>query len=190
MRILTAIGEIGIHAPGREVVLRPSLYAMSRLVDPVETFVALHSANARDRFHAAVDTLQACIDEDITDLTGHMGSRYGSWVAGKIPMPDLLPLACSLIRHGVVGVVPELPPLADQSDKTYTPNFEPREFVAVAMAHLGLTESEAWNLTVTGFVLAMRAKFPRPPGAEAPNPKDLDAAFTRLDRINKVRPHV
>jgi len=187
MRILTDIGEIGIHAPGRDVLLRPSLYAMSQLDDAVGTFATLHGAgDKRDQFHAALDVLQVCTDEDITDLTGRMGSRYGTWILGKIPPADLVPLAKSLIRHGVVGVVPKQPPSPD--DGGYSSVFEPRELVAAAIAHLGLSEDQAWDLTVTGFVLAMRAKFPRPKnGPGAPSAAELDAALERLTAINKAR---
>jgi hypothetical protein len=187
MRILTDIGEIGIHATGRDVLLRPSLYAMSQLADAVDSFATLHGVGSpRDQFHAALDVLQACTDEDITDLVGRMGSRYGTWVMGQIPPADLILLALSLIRHGVVGVVPKLPPSPEEGG--YTSVFEPRELVASAIAHLGLNEDQAWQLTVTGYVLAMRAKFPRPKnGPGAPSAAELDAAFERLSAINKAR---
>ena len=188
MRILTEIGEIGVHAPGRDVLLRPSLYAMSRLSDPVGLLVALHEGRPRDQFEAAYEVVQACTDEDVSDLTGHLGSRYGTWVCGKVPSPDLIALARSLICHGIIGVVPKLPPAAEHTE-AFTPRFEAREFVAIAIAHLGLSEREAWDLTVTSFILAMRAKFPRPkgPGDNAPSPAELDAAFERLAAINKAR---
>ena len=187
MRILTEIGEIGVHAPNRDVLLRPSLYAMGRLSDPVGLLVTLHEGTPRDQFDAALDVLQVCTDEDISDLTGHVGSRYGTWVCGAVPTRDLITLARSLIRHGVLGVVPKLPPLPDDGN-AFTPKFEAREFVAVAIAHLGLSEREAWDLTVTSFILAMRAKFPRPKtGPGAPSAAELDTAFERLNAINKVR---
>jgi hypothetical protein len=187
MRILTEIGEIGVHAPNRDVLLRPSLYAMGRLSDPVGLLVTLHEGTPRDQFDAALDVLQVCTDEDISDITGHVGSRYGTWVCGSVPTRDLITLARSLIRHGVLGVVPKLPPLPDDGN-AFTPKFEAREFVAVAIAHLGLSEREAWDLTVTSFILAMRAKFPRPKnGPGAPSATELDTAFERLNAINKVR---
>ena len=34
------------------------------------------------------------------------------------------------------------------------------EFVYSAVAHLGLSESEAWNMTMTGYRAAVRAKTP------------------------------
>lgn len=187
MRVLTEIGEIGIHTPGREVLLRPSLYAMSQIADPVGRLVDLFEGDPAIQFDAALEVVQACADEDVSDLTGRMGSRYGTWVCGKIPTADLVVLAQSLARHGLIGVVPKLPPLPEEQGD-YTPGFEPREFVATAIAHLGLNESEAWNLTVTGFILAMRAKYPRPkqpPGP--PTGAELDAAFERLNAINRAR---
>lgn len=188
MRILTEIGEIGIHTPNRDVILRPSLYAMSRLPDPVGSLVALHEGAPKDQFSAALDVLQACTEEDISDLTGYVGSRYRTWVCGSVPTGDLIKLAQSLIKHGVLGVVPKLPPLPDEQSN-FTPKFEAREFVAVAIAHLGMSEREAWDMTVTSFILAMRAKFPRPkgPGAGAPTSAELDEALARLAKINKAR---
>src|SRR5437868_9210422 len=178
MRVLTSIGEIGVTASGRDILFRPSLYAMSQLPDPVATFHSIHTLQStpiieRDRFRAAIEVLTACNDEDISWLVGRIGRTYKSWTLGKLPVKDIIVLAASLIRHGVTGVVPEeanRPPLkpADYADK-----FEPRDIVALAVAHLGLSEAEAWNLTVTSFILAMRAKFPPQKAAEQPSKQDL-----------------
>lgn len=183
-KVRTSIGEIGIAYKEREVVLRPSLYAMSKLDKPVQVFVTLFAegASSRDRFHAALDVIQACTDEDISEFTGWMGSRYGTWVGGHIPFPDLLPLARTLMRHGVVGVVPALPGPAKPGD--YSEEFDPRVFVSQAIAHLGMSEEDAWNLTVTGFVLAMRAKYP-PEKSNAPSKADLDRMENYLDSIGR-----
>ena len=203
MRILTAIGELGITHGEREVVLRPSLYAMAKLGTPeqiVQTFGVLFGAKAlnpyfpresgrrliAEVFNAAVDVLQACTDEDITELTGHMGSRYGTWVAGAIPMADMVPLARGLLKHGVIGVVPalDLPPVPG-ADK-YSTEFDPRQLASQAMAHLGLSELDAWNMTATSFVLAMRAKYP-PEKPKGPSKASFEKTMSWLDTVNGAR---
>lgn len=186
-KIRTSIGEVGLTFAEREVVLRPSLYAMSKLGNPteiVEVFANLFAPNARPRdvFHAALDVIQACTDEDISDFTGHMGSRYGTWVAGHIPYPDLLPLARSLARHGIVGVVPEI--RRPQQDGDYKAEFDPREFVSQAIAHLGLSEEAAWDMTTTSFILAMRAKYP-PEQSNAPSKQDLEKVEDFMSSIGR-----
>lgn len=187
-RIRTSIGEVGLTFAEREVVLRPSLYAMSKLGTPteiVEIFATLFAPNARPRdvFHAALDVIQACTDEDISDFTGHMGSRYGTWVSGHIPMPDLLPIGRSLARHGIVGVVPEIKRAAP-AEGDYKAEFDPREFVSQAIAHLGFSEDDAWNMTATSFILAMRAKYP-PEQSKAPSKEDLERMEGFLDEIGR-----
>jgi hypothetical protein len=53
----------------------------------------------------------------------------------------------------------------------------------MAIAHLGMSEQQAWDMTVTGFVMAMRAKFPPPPRAR-PTLKELDSMMDWLDKVN------
>jgi hypothetical protein len=187
MRVNTSIGEIGVSANGRDFLFRPSLFAMQKLEDPIRSFVDIHnperSKNAENqRFIAAVEVLEACIDDDISDLVGYMSPRYHgdsfagfSWRCGLINFTDCIILAASLIRHGVVGVVPVE---TKKPEGGYSSKFEPRELASIAMAHLGMNEADAWNLTVTGFIMAMRAKFPDPKKEEE---KKADEALKKYD---------
>lgn len=187
MRALTAFGEIGITAKSRDFLFRPSLYAMSLLDDAVKTFADIHSpAGGRDveraRFMAAIDALQVCIDEDITELIGHTGSTYDRWVPGLVNPQKIIILASSLMRHGLIG------PPGDDEDldapkKEYSAKFDPAGIVAMVIAHLGLNEQQAWNMTVTGFVMAMSAKFPPPP-RQRPTIKEYDSMMDWLDKVN------
>jgi hypothetical protein len=187
MRILTAIGEIGVQVGEKSWKLRPSLYAMSLLPDPVKAFAALYDEATPpvERWLAAVDTLAACCDEDVTDLVGHTGDSPDEWTPGELPAIDCVLLAMSLIRHGVVGVVPELPDTGE-AKREYVQKFEPQAFAAMAMAHLGLSEAHAWDMTVTGFTLAMRAKFPQPK-SDNPTLAEAEKVSQWLDQVNKLR---
>lgn len=181
MRVLTEIGEQGLTFGEREVKLRPSFYAMTQLGNPeeiVELFVEIHKPPAlvehmdwdpasvrqfgdavsvnrvnryfRDMLFLSWQVLTACADEDISDLIGGPGTRYGSYRLGKVSPEIMLAMARSLMHHGCVGK-------AVQADKgkssggDYSRNFDALSFVSLAVAHLGLTEAEAWNMTMSSF---------------------------------------
>lgn len=195
VRILKDVGEVGIHAGERDVVLRPSLYAMSELGDPreiVELFGQLMNdpvteGDARMVILNACTVLTLCTDEDISELTGHMGEN--GFEPGSIPVVEMVILARSLMRHGVVGALPPQESRGDQPD--YVSEFDARGFVAAAMAHLGVSESEAWNMTMTSLVGALRSKYPPvasdTPGARAPTKAEHEATMEWADKVDAAR---
>lgn len=204
VRVLTDIGEIGVSTTEREYLFRPSLYAMSQLGTPAE-IVKLFAfmfgggninpyfqeqsvrAHSRDMFRNALTVLTVCCDEDISPLSGCMGERWGSYRPGLMPMDDVIPLARSLLRHGIVGALP-----ADKSTTKagdYTPEFSARDYVAMGMAHLGLSESEAWDMTMTSLTAAMRSKYPANSKSTsgAPTESEHDATMSWLEKVNAAR---
>jgi hypothetical protein len=201
MRAITSIGELGVSYGDRDWIFRPSLAAMDSLGSPaeiVEKFsilftgpkfnpifpVPAYRAWEREVMATAYDVLVACCDDDVTPLLGHMGSRWGSFVPGAMPAQDMVHLARSLIRHGVIGIKPE-GRLANKPKEEFVPEFKPREFVAQAIAHLGLSSAEAWNLTMTEFSSAMQSKFGKP--ETLPPPEEHEEAMSRLAEINRLR---
>lgn len=205
--ILADIGEIGIHDGGAVYKLRPSFYAVSKLGTPseiVQIFANIHSEHFTKRgkteqFAQALGVLAAC-SEDGLDIfgsyapaaPGKLGSawRPGRYTPGKGNPRHVLTLARSLLAHGVVGDVPELPRRAD-AEPEYHSEFNARDHVATAMAHLGLTEHEAWNMTMTGLVLALRSKYPTSdkdaPGRKAPTKAEYEATMAWADKIDAMR---
>jgi hypothetical protein len=196
---IVSIGEIGVSAGDREFLFRPSLSAMDSLGSPaeiVEKFTALfeppkinpfwpsqsYRAWERDVTSIAYDVLVACCEDDVTGLIGHMGTRWGSFVLGAMPPQDMVHLARSLMRHGIIGLKPE--GLPAKPVKEYTAEFNAREFVSQAIAHLGMSTAEAWNLTMTEFSGAMQSKFGKP---ETLPVDEHDDAMARLAEINKLR---
>lgn len=179
MTILTSIGEQLVTVGSRSVKFRPSLLAMTRIGTPreiVEVFAQVcgapsHPALVREwrkqQFAAACCVMIACAeDDDISWLIGHVNERY-RYVRGVLPLEDIVGLATGLLRHGVVGdVKPEETRRAKPSQ--YVREFDARGIAATAMAHLGLSEAEAWQLTMTSYIGAMRAKYP-------PSEKDAKA---------------
>lgn len=199
---ITSIGEIGVSVGDSDYLFRPSLSAIDSLGSPeeiVEKFAILFSAPKlnpiwpltsyrsweRDVMSTAYDVLVACCDDDVTPLIGYMGSKWGSFVPGAMPSKDMVHLARSLIRHGVVGLKPEGRPIKKSEKEEYSQEFRARDFVAQAVAHLGLSSAEAWNLTMTEFSGAMQAKFGKP--ETLPPAEEHDEAMARLAEINRLR---
>lgn len=189
MQVLTDIGEMGVQVGERYVKFRPSLAAMARLGSPrdiVETFVTVCGAPSlsgiqvldeprlkswrRDQFAAAVNVLYACTEDAIDWLVGYTNERY-RYVRGALPLADIVGLAIGLLKHGVLG---DIPPEAIRGAKKsdYLSEFKARDFAAAAMAHLGVSEADAWNMTMTSYIVAMRAKYP--PAKEAKQVPGLD----------------
>lgn len=207
MPALTEIGEIGLDYKGREYLLRPSLAAMTRVGAPaeiVEAFALLHGGPPplfgvaeldrpriarwrRDQFMSALNVLHACCDDDLSELIGGVTPRM-TYQPGAMPLANITILARDLLRHGVVGDVP-VDPRAQKKGK-YVPEFHAREHASTAMAHLGLSEADAWRMTMTSLILALRAKYPPSAEAqkdEAPSSEAHDATMAWLAAVNAKR---
>lgn len=205
MQVLTDIGEMGVQVGERYVKFRPSLAAMARLGSPrdiVETFVTVCGAPPlsgnpvldeprvkawrRDQFGCAVNVLYACTDEAIDWLVGYVNERY-RYVRGVLPLADIVGLAAGLLKHGVLG---DIPPEATRGAKKedYLSEFKARDFAAAAMAHLGATEAQAWDMTMTSYIIAMLAKFPPAKDAKkVPTEDEYSHVKGWLARVNQAR---
>lgn len=217
MRVLVDIGEVGLESPDRSIILRPSLYAMSRIGTPseiVSVFARIHSMppvfevyegmrtglamatideNRRrikqhwsEVFWSAWSVLAACSESDITDFIGTPGARLGSYRPGYLLTEDIITLARSLMKHGVIGIAPpKFPEDEPASPGTFTEEFKAAEFVGLAMGHLNMSEDEAWNMTMTSFTGAMKAKFGE--NKEARISKEHDDTMAWLSKVNAKR---
>ncbi len=201
MRALTAIGEVGIEAGGRSYLLRPSLFSMSQIGKPadiIETTAMILADEPeqpyilkrfrKERFEHALTVIYACAgDQDLGDLVGGLvptGRGRIAYSPGLLPMGDIVAIAQGLIRHGILGDVEPVPGSTGEALK----EFKAAEFVAAAIAHLGMSESDAWNMTMTSFTQVMRSKFPPQPGQPKPmTATDVDVKLERLKLINAMR---
>lgn len=191
--VLTEIGEVGVYAGESLYVLRPSLYAMSRLGDPAEIVALYASVMEAPSADDAAGVIYACAQgadlDGLYSLFGHWlpdGNR-ATWVSGSAGDQHARLLAQSLLRHGITGAVP---PAASDGEE-YSQTFNAREHAAMAMAHLGLSEREAWGMTMTGLIVALRAKFPpqksNAPGASAPTKEEHERTMEWFERVEAAR---
>lgn len=190
--ILTSIGEIGVHSGERTIVLRPSLYAMSCLGDPkeiVRVFASVMGGESKERFSDALATVYACTEGEIDWLVGHWSES--GYVPGAMPPENVIHLARCLLKHGIAGDLPAPERKPSDDPPEYINEFDARTHVSIAMAHLGLSERDSWNITMTALVGALRAKFPRPestsPGAKAPTKEQHQATMDWFERVEAAR---
>ncbi|OAE52880.1 glycoprotein [Achromobacter insolitus] len=192
--ILTEIGEVGVYAGEAHYVLRPSLYAMSRIGPPAE-IVSVY-ASVMGEAPPVIDALgviYACSGDDLTEIFGHVAAEESgglTYVPGRAPVEHIVHIARCLLKHGVTGALPELP-RRPGDEPEYVKEFDARAHVALAMAHLSMSEREAWDTTMTALVGALRAKFPRPesnaPGSKAPSKEEHEATMEWFERVECAR---
>lgn len=195
--ILTETGEIGVHVGDTVHVLRPSLYAMTQIGEPAKIvevyatvmFDGLEGRAADDQFADALMVICACSEDDLSDVFGHYDEHLAFYPGAADP-EHVLPLARCLLGHGVTGVQKPLPRRADDEPE-FVREFIARDHVALAVAHLGVSEREAWQMTMTSLVGALRAKFPptpdQSPGARAPTKEEHEATEEWFARIEEKR---
>lgn len=197
--ILTEIGEVGVHYNGKTEVLRPSFYAMSQLGTPreiVEVYASvmhppIDRKTAKQQFDDALIVIHACSTADLSEVFGYYNERM-KYVIKKADPHHVVPIAQGLLKHGITGALPEEKPKSGgPKEPEYLREFDSRTYVAMAMAHLGLTEKQAWSMTMTSFVGAMRAKFPTQPGNDpgdrAPTAEQHAATMEWFEKVGEKR---
>lgn len=192
--ILAESGEVGVHVGEDTHVLRPTLYAMTQLGEPeeiVRVFASVMEGNSREQFFDALAVIFACCGEgqDLCEVFGFVESD-GRYHPGRVPVEHIFPIARCLMKHGITGALPPLPARAGEEPE-YETTFVARDYVAMAIAHLGIGEREAWGMTMTTIVGALRAKFPptesSAPGARAPTKEQHEKTMAWFDAVEAKR---
>jgi len=139
-----------------------------------------------DTFWLAHSIITACCDDDLTYFIGEAGERYNSYRPGAMPVEDIVTIARSLMRHGIIGPEPKnREPDAPRQDSDYTSKFDASKYVYKAVADLGLSEDQAWNMTLSGFAAAMEAKHGE--GTSEKDSQNHDDTMNWLESVNRAR---
>lgn len=175
---------------GKDYLLRPSFTAMTRIGEPgeiVQVYAQIHGSEVQQlvasctagfrvipdwmaaSFNAAADNLlsasmlvlQACCDDDLTDLVGEWVDDNGRVVyqPGLMEKDLIIIFARELMRHGVVGKA-KVRQLQRNETNAATSEFRAIDYIVAAQTHFGIGEEEAANLTMTKFQLLIAAKYP------------------------------
>lgn len=193
MAIKTRIGEIGIQVGGKLYKLRPSFANLSKLGsgNDVIAMIADIFQPTISRVHYAcklghaLKVIYACCDEDMRHIFGSVsivdknGEMVPKYRAGLASIDAIFPLVHSLFFYGVSGGL--MPDEDVEGDGEYKSELDFAELVYSAVAHLGCTEESAWDMTMAGYIMAMRAKFPQQNKASK---KDTQEA---IDRVMALR---
>lgn len=171
-QVNTSVGDVLIKANGRNYYMRPSFLSVSNIGSPkeiVRIFKLLCRAyevvvlrvpdNALSLYplsaFSAIDkVINACLyDEDSSDITGYV--KRGKHVQRLATYHDLVVIAYHLLKHGIAGK-----PKKKVEGGEELKEFDATEYVGLSVAHLGISNNDAWNMTMVEFQRAFDAKFP------------------------------
>jgi hypothetical protein len=173
--VLVECGLVRVTAgDGTGATFRPSLERIASLGTPsgiVELYARLYGPNAEA---AAADVLAGlCDPEDAEALPALIGEPVAApqgvrWAGGAIPDEERLVLARHLMQHGMVG---KAKPGATRNAErgSFSPTFDAGEYIAAAVVHLGMSEADAADLSMTAFQQRFEMKFPE----QAKGPSDV-----------------
>lgn len=194
--ILTESGEIGVHVANKTYLLRPSFYAMSQMGSPseiVEIYATVmaeieeHKLKER-QFQDALFVIYSCSESDLTEVFGYVDEQM-QYVERLASKDDVLTLARCLLKHGVTGAhKPE--PMNSNEPPEYLTEFKASDCAAMAIAHLGFSEREAWGLTMTSLTSALRSKYPKTKESgqsRAPTKTEHEDTMDWFDKIKQRR---
>ncbi|MEA0049817.1 DUF6246 family protein [Escherichia coli] len=178
-------GQFAVVVDGRRYEFNPCFAAMAKIGSDrelVEYFATVHGGryprrlpmdtDLRNRIMArcygelvqtSIHILKCCSECEIGPLLGECWFTHSGKLRlkpGIMPVDDVITLAQHCMYHGLIGDEAE-EDAGTTRDGEYKPTFDVLEFVYSAVAHLGLSEAEAWNMTMTGYRAAVRAKTPQ-----------------------------
>lgn len=185
--VITDIGQFAIHTNDTTFIFTPSFLNMTKIGTPseiVKTFSILFGAEdsvSEQFFIDSVDrVLTACCETDCSVITGYLDGNENRLVAvDGLTIQDRVILAQHLLKHGLIG---DLQPKKKSDDADYSDEFHARKFVYMAVAHLGVSDTDAWNMSMTAFQEAMEAKFPTN-DKEIISQDDYDSAMAYADSV-------
>ena len=189
MQANTSIGEVVISLEdGREFLLRPSFYALNKIGSPQEIEETIdacvdalsNTSKKPDWYFSVMRVLHCCLvgnASDAFDLFGYLDEDL-TFIKGKVHITQCIILANNLLKWGVLGNPGKR---AKKSSGGKKELFDPQQFVGSAIAHLGLSKNDAWDLTMTEFQRAIEAKYPDDPSKE---PIDQDQ-LAELEKMAK-----
>lgn len=154
----------------------------------------INARRARDHWRHMLflswQVMYACAESDPKEFIGEPGEKYASYRMGAIEPEIMLVMARSLLHHGLIGPRQNVPQSDGKdaepaAERRGAQEFDAMAFVSKAVAHLGVSEDEAWNMTLTSFGSHWAAKFGE--HKEKRHSDEHDQTMRWLKEVNKAR---
>ncbi|KAB8312921.1 hypothetical protein EH228_04375 [Erwinia endophytica] len=168
---MTKIGEpaqivqtfYDLHNDDMSVLINGAIQAYGRIPQWLIEYIS-RPQSSKQAVYAAMNTMMACCDDDITPLIGELlPGKTGKWAFvyrhGKMPLADIVLVAQSLIQHGIIGKA-KVRKLQRHETQQATSEFNAFEYISAARNHFSMPRSEAEQLTMTEFQMLLAAKYP------------------------------
>lgn len=141
----------------------------------------------RNMLFLSWEVMTACTEQDAAPFIGGPGQRYGSYRMGLVDPEIMLCIARSLLRHGLIGNPDKaaIEKAEQDTGRKGSVEFDAMAFASKAVAHLGVSESEAWDMTITSFGAHWAAKFGE--NKEKRHSEEHDDTMSWLAAVNKKR---
>jgi hypothetical protein len=126
--------------------------------------IVLKPEFSKKAISAAMNVMQACCDADLSPIIGELrpskrGKKAFTYLAGSMPLNDIIVIARSLITHGIIGKA-KVRRLQRHESGSYVSEFNAFEYISAARNHFGMARVEAEQLSMTEFQLMLAAKYP------------------------------
>lgn len=126
--------------------------------------IVLKPEFSKKAISAAMNVMQACCDADLSPIIGELrpskrGKRAFTYLAGSMPLCDMIVISRSLITHGIIGKA-KVRRLQRHESGSFVNEFNAFEYISAARNHFGMNRTEAEQLSMTEFQLMLSAKYP------------------------------
>lgn len=202
MKPIFPIGQQAIKVGNKRYLFTPSFRNIANVSEPKDLISIFHLMTDKDADIVAVcghsnDVMSACAVDDLPDDL--LWSLASSWDGKRTVMKEgLISLSAQIIMSAdllYMGMVGNPPKMRQKSSNKEMKEFNCIEYVSIAVAQLGFTPAQAWEITMVDFQKAMEAKYPELfAPKDIPNKteldlmsKDADAAIERLNALRGVK---
>ena len=161
-----AAGEIGVILQNEAVILRPSFFAMSKLLESYGDLESLYircQYKTNHGFSACINIIQACSVGDISHLTGEYsyrdlkGNLKFAYKPGLMSASEITIIGQQLLKTGIIGK----PHPRMKKSESKPESFNPAEFAGAAISQFNMNPDCAWNMTMIEFQRAIESKYPQ-----------------------------
>lgn len=190
MKPLLSIGQQAIRFNGKSYTFTPTFRNIASIGDPeeivlnYETLIDPH-CDIVAACNISHEVMSCCAESELPhdllwDVTGSWSGDRVVMKKGKASLIAQILMAADLLFSGMVGSPFKM---KEQPNKKRMTEFNASEFVGAAVAHLGMDNGSAWDMTMVDFQIAMKSKFPDLYAPDLPDAAEIDALFGDVEKV-------